>query len=52
LMRYDSRSQTVDAISSPVIEHFLVEAQHQPYKGFPRAGIGFSPPAILSFANI
>jgi hypothetical protein len=43
LMRYDSRSQTVDAISSPVIEHFLVEAQHQPYKGFPRAGIGFSP---------
>ena len=43
LMRYDSRSQTVDAISSPVIEHFLLEAQHQPYKGFPRAGIGFSP---------
>jgi hypothetical protein len=43
LMRYDSRSQTVDAISSPVIEHFLVEAQRQPYKGFPRAGIGFSP---------
>jgi len=43
LMRYDSRSQTVDAISSPVIEHFLAEAQHQPYKGFPRAGIGFSP---------
>jgi hypothetical protein len=43
LMRYDSRSQTVDAISSPVIEHFLVETQHQPYKGFPRAGIGFSP---------
>jgi S1-C subfamily serine protease len=43
LMRYDTRSQTVDAISSPVIEHFLTEAQHQPYKGFPRAGIGFSP---------
>ena len=43
LMRYDSRSQTVDAISSPVIDHFLVEAQRQPYNGFPRAGIGFSP---------
>jgi hypothetical protein len=42
LMRYDSRSQTVDAISSPVIGHFLAEAQHQPYKGFPRAGISFS----------
>jgi S1-C subfamily serine protease len=43
LMRYDSRSQTIDAISSPVIEHFLVESQHLPYRGFPRAGIGFSP---------
>src|ERR1700726_452097 len=43
LMRYDSRSQTVDAISSPVIEHFLVESQHLPYRGFPRAGLGFSP---------
>jgi S1-C subfamily serine protease len=43
LMRYDSRSQTIDAIASPVIEHFLVESQHQPYRGFPRAGLGFSP---------
>ena len=43
LMRYDGRSQTIDAISSPVIEHFLVESQHLPYRGFPRAGIGFSP---------
>jgi S1-C subfamily serine protease len=43
LMRYDSRSQTIDAISSPVIEHFLVESKHNPYKGFPRAGLGFSP---------
>src|SRR3984893_606491 len=43
LMRYDSRSQTVDAIASPVIEHFLSEAAQVPYKGFPRAGIGYSP---------
>jgi S1-C subfamily serine protease len=42
LMRYDSRSQTIDAIASPVIEHFLVESQHDPYRGFPRAGLGFS----------
>src|ERR1700730_7663561 len=42
LMRYDSRSQTVDAIASPVIEHFLSEAAKVPYKGFPRAGIGYS----------
>jgi S1-C subfamily serine protease len=43
LMRFDSRSQTIDAISGPVIEHFLVESRHQPYRGFPRAGLGFSP---------
>ena len=43
LMRYDSRSQTIDAIASPVIRHFLVESQHDPYRGFPRAGLGFSP---------
>ena len=43
LMRYDGRSQTVDAIASPVIEHFLRGAQEVPYRGFPRAGIGFSP---------
>jgi S1-C subfamily serine protease len=43
LMRYDSRSQTVDAIASPVIEHFLSAVAQVPYKGFPRAGIGFSP---------
>jgi PDZ domain len=42
-MRYDSRSQAVDAISGPVIEHFLKEAQHQPYRGFPRAGMAISP---------
>src|ERR1700730_10001266 len=32
LMRYDSRSQTIDAISGPVIEHFLVESRDQPYR--------------------
>jgi S1-C subfamily serine protease len=42
LMRYDSRSQTIDAISSPVINHFLVESRHHPYRGFPRAGLDFS----------
>ena len=42
LMRYDSRSQTIDAISSPVIYHFLVESRHHPYRGFPRAGLDFS----------
>lgn len=43
LMRYDPRSQTIDAVSSPVIAHFLKEAEHLPYQGFPRLGVGFSP---------
>ena len=43
LMRYDPRSQTIDAVSGPVLAHFLKEAEHQLYRGFPRLGIGFSP---------
>jgi S1-C subfamily serine protease len=43
LMRYDPRSQTIDAVPGPVIAHFLKEAEHRPYRGFPRLGIGFSP---------
>jgi len=42
LMRYDSHSQTIDAISSSVIAHFLKEAQNTPYKGFPHVGLSFS----------
>lgn len=43
LMRYDGRSQTVDAISSPVIAHFLTEAGRDHYEGFPHLGLSFSP---------
>ena len=42
LLRYDPRSQTIEAISTPVIQHFLKEAEHQPYQGFPSFGISFS----------
>jgi S1-C subfamily serine protease len=42
LLRYDPRSQTVDAISGPVIQHFLREAKNTPYRGFPRIGVAFS----------
>jgi S1-C subfamily serine protease len=42
LMRYDARSQTVDAISSPVIAHFLNEAGRDHYEGFPHVGLSFS----------
>jgi S1-C subfamily serine protease len=43
LLRYDPRSQTIEGISTPVIQHFLKEADHQPYQGFPSFGISFSP---------
>lgn len=43
LMRYDPRTQNVDAIPTPVIDHFLKEAAKPQYHGFPRAGLSFSP---------
>ncbi len=42
LMRYDSRTQTADVISAPVISHFLDDAKLQVYPGFPRAGLVFA----------
>lgn len=43
LLRFDPRSQTVESISLPVIQHFLKAAEETPYRGFPRAGISFEP---------
>src|SRR5213595_4332035 len=43
LLRYDSRSQLLDAIPAPVITHFLKEAESQNYRGFPSAGFSFFP---------
>lgn len=43
LMRFDPRSQSVDAISQPVIEHFLKEAASKTPRGFPRAGLQYQP---------
>ena len=43
LLRYDPRSQTIEAVSTQVIQHFLKESDHQPYQGFPSFGISFSP---------
>ena len=42
LMRYDTRTQNVDVIPAPVIEHFLRDAADRHYGGFPRAGVLFS----------
>jgi S1-C subfamily serine protease len=54
LLRYDSRSQLLDAIPAPVITHFLKDAETQIYRGFPSAGFSFFPtrdPALREFAG-
>src|SRR5438552_3247476 len=54
LLRYDSRSQLLDAIPAPIITHFLKDAESQNYRGFPSAGFSFSPtrdPALREFAG-
>src|SRR5213596_3098072 len=54
LLRYDSRSQLVDAIPAPIITHFLKEAESQNYRGFPSAGLSFFPtrdPELRDFAK-
>jgi hypothetical protein len=54
LLRYDPRSQVLDAIPAPLIEHFLREAEKQPYRGFPTVGFSFFPtrdPQLRKFAN-
>jgi len=54
LLRYDSRSQLLDAIPAPVITHFLREAETENYRGFPSAGFSFFPtrdPALREFAS-
>src|SRR5881397_2164713 len=54
LLRYDSRSQLLDAIPAPIITHFLKEAESQQYRGFPSAGFSFFPtrdPELREFAG-
>ena len=54
LLRYDSRSQLLDAIPAPIITHFLKEAEGQNYRGFPSVGFSFFPtrdPELREFAG-
>jgi len=54
LLRYDSRSQLLDAIPAPIITHFLKEADTQDYRGFPSAGFSFFPtrdPQLRDYAG-
>lgn len=43
VLRYDAGGQTIDVISTPVIQHFLQDAQNGQYQGFPKAGFHFGP---------
>jgi S1-C subfamily serine protease len=54
LLRYDPRSQLVDAIPAPIITHFLKEAESGHYQGFPSAGFSFFPtrdPELRKYAG-
>jgi S1-C subfamily serine protease len=54
LLRYDPRSQVLDAIPAPIIAHFLKAAEQDPYRGFPSAGFSFFPtrdPQLRRFAG-
>ena len=53
LLRYDPRSQLLDAIPAPIIVHFLKDAESGHYRGFPAAGFAFFPtrdPELRQFA--
>src|SRR6059036_3760365 len=43
LLRYDSRSQLLDAIPAPFIRHFLEEGGGEKDRGFPPARVSFFP---------
>src|SRR3954462_15114767 len=43
LLRFDPRTQVLDAIPATLITHFLKDAERGQYKGFPWAGFGFFP---------
>lgn len=54
LLRYDPRSQVLDAIPAPIIAHFLKEADSEHYRGFPTSGFSFFPtrdPQLRQFAG-
>ncbi len=43
LLRFDQRTQVVDAIPAPIIAHFLRDAEKHPYQGFPLSRVRFFP---------
>jgi S1-C subfamily serine protease len=54
LLRYDPRTQVLDAIPGPIITHFLKEAESEQYRGFPTVTFSFFPtrdPQLRNFAG-
>lgn len=54
LLRYDPRTQVMDAIPAPIIAHFLKDASSEKYQGFPSLGISFFPtrdPELRNYAD-
>jgi hypothetical protein len=54
LLRYDARTQLLDAIPAPIITHFLKDAAGGHYKGFPSGGFSYFPtrdPQLRKYAG-
>jgi S1-C subfamily serine protease len=54
LLRFDPRTQVLDAIPAPIIAHFLKDAAGSSYQGFPSLGIDFFPtrdPELRKYAG-
>jgi S1-C subfamily serine protease len=54
LLRFDPRTQVMDAIPAPIIQHFLKDAEDAKYEGFPSLGIAFFPtrdPELRKYAG-
>jgi S1-C subfamily serine protease len=54
LLRFDPRTQVLDAIPAPIIAHFLKDAGGPSYRGFPSLGLNFFPtrdPELRKFAG-
>src|SRR5947207_213357 len=54
LLRYDPRSQLIDAIPAPIIAHFLKDAGQPEYGGFPTVGFDYFPtrdPQLRKYAG-
>ncbi len=54
LLRFEPRTQVMDAIPAPIIAHFLKDAEAPKYQGFPSLGIAFFPtrdPQLRAYAG-